>query len=62
MCMRCGMVPETMQHAIFECNDKYYEEKDLLNRLGFTEEGYLHQIVQTKRLREHWERETCNIR
>ena len=60
--MRCGMVPETMQHVIFECNDKYYGDEDLLDQSGFTDERSAHLKVRTKRLLENWDRETCNIR
>ena len=51
------MEPESMQHVIFECEDKYREEEDLLARMRFTEERSIHLMVPTKRLLENWERD-----
>lgn len=61
-CMRCGMRPETMEHVIFECNEAYFTEEDLLARLGLHEGSTPLMIETTKAILQKWEKETQTIR
>jgi len=61
-CTRCGMVPETMEHVIFECNEVYFGEEDLTARLGFGKNPPGSRVKTTKRLLEYWEKETRQTR
>jgi hypothetical protein len=61
-CVKCGMESETLEHVIFECNEIYYTEEDLLKRLGFHEEREPALVAATRKLLEKWELETRRIR
>lgn len=61
-CIKCGMAPETLEHVIFDCNDIYHTEEELLQRLGLHEDHNPEAVYTTKRLLETWERETRRIR
>ena len=56
--MRCGMVPETAKHVLFECNDAHYTEEDFLKCLGLHEEQQSLIVKKSKRILEGWEKET----
>lgn len=62
ICINCGMVAETTEHVIFECNDPYYSEEDARVALGFGENADYCKIVGTKELLENWEKSTGLIR
>ena len=57
-CTLCGMCPETLEHVIFECNDGYFNEEDLHQRLGFAEDRNHTLINKTRSLLQKWEIET----
>ena len=63
VCLRCGMRPETLAHVIFECNEPFFSEEELIARLALGEEGVNTALTNgTKRLLERWEKETRHIR
>ena len=61
-CGKCGIYEETVRHVIFECNDAYYTDEDLLSRLGLQEEIKDPSLGQkTKVILETWEKETNDL-
>ena len=61
-CVKCGTAPETISHVICECNDIYFEEEEILKRLGLDENPSSEMTSYTKRLLQQWENETSHIR
>ena len=56
-CPRCGVYEESMEHIIFECNDIYFTEEELLCRLGLHEEAYnATEVKRTKQILEDWDK------
>lgn len=51
-CLRCGVYEETMKRVIFECNDFYYTEEELLCRLGLHEEA--NNATEVKGMKGSW--------
>ena len=62
ICRNCGMVAETMEHVLFECNDVYFSEEDVRPALGFGQTDVISNASRTKKLLENWERSTVEIR
>lgn len=56
-CPRCGVYDETTEHVIFECNDVYYTEEELLCCLGLNSEANnATDVRRTKRILEDWDK------
>ena len=57
-CPRCGIYEETAKHIIFECNDIYYTEENLLARLGLhTEANTATEVKKAKKVLEDWDKQ-----
>ena len=56
ICIRCGMLPETVEHVIMECNELYYTPDEFARRLGLLEDSTVEEINNTKRRLENWEK------
>ena len=56
-CPRCGVYEETVAHVIFECNDAYHSEEELLDRLGLNEEANsATELQRTKKILVNWDK------
>ena len=61
-CTRCGMVTEDLRHVLFECNEGYFSEEDLMDRLGLGDHASPALVKTTKKILERWQKKTQNIR
>ena len=48
-CMTCGMVNETMDHVLFECNELYFTQEDAKAALGFGVNKDPKKLADTKK-------------
>ena len=62
ICIKCGMVNETIDHVLFECNEIYFTQEDAKAALGFGENKDRKKLADTKKLLENWERCIGTIR
>jgi hypothetical protein len=56
------MIPETTSHVVCECNDAFFDEEEILKRLGLDEKPSSQMTRDTKRLLQQRERQTQNFR
>lgn len=56
-CRECQTYPETIEHVLHECGDRYYEDIETDRMLGFTDDPDPASISRAKRRLEIWERE-----
>ena len=55
-CTNCGVYEETIEHVLHECGDRYVEEIETDEMLGFTDNPNPASHKRTMKLLEEWER------
>ena len=54
-CSNCGVYGETVEHVLHECGDRYVEDIETDEMLGFTDVPNPASLKSTMRLLEKWE-------